>query len=90
MKILHVTAAVAPRYGGPSAAIWPMVSELHQAGMTVELVTTDADGPHRQLKNSDLPKVPFPLHVLPGPRESHVELAAWMNANAKQIGRAHV
>ena len=89
MKILHVMAAVAPRYGGPSAAIWPMVSALHDAGVTVELVTTDADGPHRQLKHSDLPKVPFPLHVLPGPRESHVELAAWMNANAKRFDVIH-
>ena len=88
-KLLHVMAAVAPRYGGPSSAIWPMLNALHNAGVDVELVTTDADGPSQRLSANQLPKVSFPVHLLPGPGQLPNELAAWVRSNIKRFNILH-
>jgi len=45
LKVLHVIPAVAPRYGGPSQAIFEMCRALRQQGAEVLIATTDADGP---------------------------------------------
>ncbi len=45
MKILHVIATVAPRYGGPSAALPVMCKALAARGHHVEVFTTNVDGP---------------------------------------------
>jgi glycosyltransferase involved in cell wall biosynthesis len=56
LKILHVIPAVAPRYGGPSTAIWPLVAGLNSLpSLIVDVATTDADGPRGRLAISDLP-----------------------------------
>lgn len=47
LKILQVIPAVAPRYGGPSQAIFEMCRALRQEGLDVLIATTDADGPSR-------------------------------------------
>jgi glycosyltransferase involved in cell wall biosynthesis len=47
MKVLHVIPAVASRYGGPSTAVLQMCRALAAAGTSVEIATTDADGPGR-------------------------------------------
>lgn len=47
MKVLHVVSTVAPRYGGPSAAVRGMSSALADLGAEVTVVGTDADGPGR-------------------------------------------
>jgi glycosyltransferase involved in cell wall biosynthesis len=47
MKVLHVIPSLAPRYGGPSAAIVPMVEALNRRGAQAEIAATDADGPGR-------------------------------------------
>jgi glycosyltransferase involved in cell wall biosynthesis len=47
LKVLHVIPAVAPRYGGPSQAIFEMCRALADRGLDVALATTDADGPSR-------------------------------------------
>lgn len=52
-RILHVIPAVAPRYGGPSAAITGMCRALLDLGYTVLLATTDADGPGHLLVETD-------------------------------------
>ncbi|MDY3557839.1 glycosyltransferase [Gemmata sp. JC673] len=45
LRILHVIPAVAPRYGGPSAAIVPMCEALNAlGGVTADVATTDVDG----------------------------------------------
>jgi glycosyltransferase involved in cell wall biosynthesis len=44
MKVLHVIPAVAPRYGGPSKAIFEMCTSLKSAGCEAVVCTTDADG----------------------------------------------
>ncbi len=47
LRVLHVIAAVAPRYGGPSTAVVGMCRALRAAGVEVLVATTDADGPGR-------------------------------------------
>jgi glycosyltransferase involved in cell wall biosynthesis len=45
MKILHVIANLAPRYGGPSKACWEMARVVAQLGHEVSIYTTNQDGP---------------------------------------------
>jgi glycosyltransferase involved in cell wall biosynthesis/SAM-dependent methyltransferase/uncharacterized protein YbaR (Trm112 family) len=45
MRVLHVTAWLAPRYGGPAAFVPEAAAALSLLGHDVEIVTTDADGP---------------------------------------------
>ncbi len=44
MKILHVIANLAPRYGGPSKACWEMARAVVQLGHQVSIYTTNQDG----------------------------------------------
>jgi len=44
LKALHVIPAVAPRYGGPSQAVFEMCRALSVRGVEIVLATTDADG----------------------------------------------
>ncbi len=44
LKILHVIPAVAPRYGGPSRAVFEICRTLRAGGTEVVVATTDADG----------------------------------------------
>ena len=45
LRILHVIPAIAPRYGGPTEAIFGMCRALGRRGIDVMIGTTDADGP---------------------------------------------
>ena len=45
MKILHVIANLAPRYGGPSKACREMARAVAQLGHEVSIYTTNQDGP---------------------------------------------
>lgn len=47
MRVLHVIPAVAPRYGGPSAAVVPMCDALMKSGVETVIVATNADGNRR-------------------------------------------
>jgi glycosyltransferase involved in cell wall biosynthesis len=47
MRILHVVASLAPRYGGPSTAVPQLCSALVARNHYVELFTTDRDGTER-------------------------------------------
>jgi len=51
MKILHVIASVAPRYGGPSKMVLELCRELGNRGHEVCIFTTNIDGD----KNLDAP-----------------------------------
>jgi glycosyltransferase involved in cell wall biosynthesis len=44
LKILHVIPSVAPRYGGPSQAVYTMCRALQAQGADVLIATTNADG----------------------------------------------
>ena len=64
MRVLHVIPAVAPRYGGPSTAIWPMTAALRElGGIDVEIATTDADGPGGRLTPADFPPTAGTVHL---------------------------
>lgn len=60
MKILHVLASLAPRYGGPSKACVEMAVAVARLGHEVKIFTTNIDGPndldvplnHPVMKNS--------------------------------------
>jgi len=43
MKVLHVIPSVSERSGGPGQAIFPMCRALQEKGISVTLVSTDAD-----------------------------------------------
>ena len=88
-RILHVMAAVAPNYGGPSAAIWPMLAALSDAGADVELVTTDAAGPRRRWAREEMPAVRFPIHVVAGQGESPTNLQKWVRSNVGSYDVLH-
>jgi glycosyltransferase involved in cell wall biosynthesis len=45
MRILHVIASLAPRYGGPSKVLPEMCTALAARGHDVEVFTTNIDGP---------------------------------------------
>src|SRR5262249_37786767 len=47
LRVLHVIPSVAPRDGGPSAAIAPMCRALAECGVEPFIVATDADGSGR-------------------------------------------
>jgi glycosyltransferase involved in cell wall biosynthesis len=47
MRILHVIGGVAPRYGGPSAALPALCRAVMDRGHSVEVFTTDINGPGR-------------------------------------------
>lgn len=48
MKVLHVIPSVSPLRGGPSVMLRTMARGLVQAGVEVDVATTDDDGPKRR------------------------------------------
>jgi glycosyltransferase involved in cell wall biosynthesis len=44
LRVLHVTPALAPVYGGPSQLLPRLVRKLSQSGLMVDVATTDANG----------------------------------------------
>jgi glycosyltransferase involved in cell wall biosynthesis len=55
MKILHVIANLAPRYGGPAKACWEMARAVAQLGHEVSIYTTNQDGPGELAVPTDRP-----------------------------------
>jgi glycosyltransferase involved in cell wall biosynthesis len=87
IRVLHVIPAVAPRYGGPSTAIWPMTAALRElGGIDVEVATTDADGPGGQLTSTDLPDGAGTVHLFHRQSSERLkasrELTSWLNGHA--------
>ena len=52
MRVLHATASLAPRDGGPSTAALGVNRELAGLGVDTQIVSTDADGPTGRLDPS--------------------------------------
>src|SRR5213593_4871329 len=64
MRILHVIPSLAPRYGGPSAALTPMCEALARVpGVSIEIATTDADGVAGRLTYASLPASAVPIFL---------------------------
>lgn len=96
MRVLHVIPAVAPRYGGPSAAVVGMVRALRSSGVDATLVATDADGEGRlrvqigrEAEWEGLPCWFFPRQWSEAWKLSW-PLARWLRAHVREWDLVHV
>lgn len=95
-RVLHVIPAVAPRYGGPSAATFGLCHALEAYGVDVVVATTDADGPGRLpvdtgslQKYLGVPVIFFPRAFSESFKWSG-PLSAWVHANAGAFDLVHI
>lgn len=95
-SVLHVIPAVAPRYGGPSAAVVGMCRALSVAGVSAMIATTDADGPGRlpveQGRLQTYSGVPayFFQRVASEAFKVSPGLAAWLKAHVRDFDLVHI
>jgi glycosyltransferase involved in cell wall biosynthesis len=96
MNALHVIPALAPRYGGPSAATLGMCRALEGAGVRTLIATTDADGSGRldvrvglEETFNGIPAVFFRRHFGEAFKWSS-GIAAWLRRNATRFDVVHV
>jgi glycosyltransferase involved in cell wall biosynthesis len=95
-NILHVIPAVAPRYGGPSAAIIGMCQALRELGMSTLVATTDADGDGRldvaegEVEDYEgVPMVFFPRQASEAYKWS-APLAVWLRQHVRDFDVVHI
>lgn len=96
LRVLHVIAAVARRYGGPSTAVLGMCRAIQASGLEPVVVTTDADGPHRltvplgsMVRFDGVPAVFFRRQWSETLKYSR-PLARWLEAHAADFDVVHV
>ena len=96
MRVLHVIASLAPRYGGPSAVTPQMARALAARGHHVEIFTTDADGPRRlevptgrRIQWRGIATTFFPVHW-PRPYAASAGLAAALRRRLPEFDVVHV
>lgn len=96
LKVLHVIPAVAPRYGGPSRAIFEMCRPLKEYGATVLVATTDADGGSRlpvrtgqELDYQSIPTIFFRRQWSEAYKYS-LPLARWLVQNVAGFDVIHI
>jgi glycosyltransferase involved in cell wall biosynthesis len=95
-RILHVLPAVAPRYGGPSAAILGMCRALDAAGYETVLATTDADGPGRltvpleSLQTYEGIRTVFFRRQFSEAYKWSRGLGAWLKAHVSEFNLVHI
>lgn len=96
LRVLHVIAGIASRYGGPTRAVLGMSETLQRLGVTTLIASTDADGAGRLAVELGQPvdylgsRVVFfsrrwmeSLKVAPG-------LGAWLDANVERFDVVHI
>jgi glycosyltransferase involved in cell wall biosynthesis len=96
LKVLHVIPAVAPRYGGPSQAIFEMCRALSEQGVEVLIATTNADGQSQlpvqtgaAFEYRGVRTIFFPARL--GERFNYSPaLASWLEENVKRFDVVHV
>src|SRR5262245_43443178 len=96
MRILHVIPSVSSKHGGPSVALAAMVRGLAECGVSVDVATTDDDGPDSRLD------VPLGLPVFrDGIKYIHfrkqtefykvsLDLSRWLKRSVAQYDLVHV
>ena len=94
MRVLHSIPGVAARYGGPSTAIWPMVTELNRlADVQAEIATTDADGPGGRVSAADLPNG-VRVHLFPRTWSEQwkvsIGMGRWLRQHAADYDLIHI
>jgi glycosyltransferase involved in cell wall biosynthesis len=95
MKILHVISGIAARYGGPTFAVRSLCSALSRVpGLTVELATTDADGPGGRLDPRAIADLPFLVHLCRRDWSERwkfsAELYRWLRRNVRRFDVVHL
>jgi glycosyltransferase involved in cell wall biosynthesis len=95
-NILHVIPAIAPRYGGPSAAMIGMCEALRSLNVSTLVVTTDADGGGRldvtdgEVQDYEgVPTLFFPRQASEAYKFS-APLARWLKSHVRDFDVAHV
>jgi glycosyltransferase involved in cell wall biosynthesis len=95
-NVLHVIPAVAPRYGGPSAAIIGMCHALRELDMSTLVATTDADGDGRldvadgEVQDYEgIPMVFFPRQASEAYKWS-APLAVWLRQHVRDFDVVHI
>ena len=96
MRVLHVIPAVAPRYGGPSRAIFEMCRALQERGIEPLIASTDADGAGRlpvetghPLVYKGVPVVFFSRQWSEAFKYSH-PLARWVGRHVQDFDVVHI
>ena len=96
MKVLHVIPSVAPRYGGPSRAIFEMCRASQKREAEVLIATTDADGQGRlpvelgtPLSYQGIQTIFFPRQWSEAFKYSY-PLSRWLEANVKNFDVVHI
>lgn len=94
IHVLHVVAAIAPRYGGLSTTIAATVAALgKRGGVRVTVLTTDADGPGGRI---DIGKVELAGELVGcrriGPEmwQYSAEMGAWLGTHAGRFDVVHI
>jgi len=96
MKVLHVIPAVAPRYGGPSAALPALCAALGRCGIDTTIAATDADGGGRLPVDVGVPTTYQGTRAIFFPRQFSESfkysgpLAAWLSQNVRSFDLVHV
>jgi len=96
VKVLHVIPAVAPRYGGPSRAVFEMCRPLLDRGVEVLIATTDADGDGRlpvevgrEIEYDGAPTIFFPRQFGEAYKYS-APLRRWLSKNVRDYDVVHI
>jgi glycosyltransferase involved in cell wall biosynthesis len=96
LKILHVIPSVAPRYGGPSKAVYTMCRALQDRGIEVLIATTNADGSEElpvalgeKIVYQGAPTIFFPRQWSEALKYSR-PLALWLEQNVENFDLAHI
>lgn len=101
LRVLHLIPSIAPCRGGPTTAVFDMVSALRQRGVDAAIVSTDDDGPgrlnqplDRWFDLHDVPVRLFPRWSPPVPplREFAISpsLGRWLDLSLKRWDVMHV
>ena len=96
MKVLHVIPAGAPRYGGPSRAVFEMCRAVRSSGAEVMVATTDADGAAHLPVKTGTPLDFQGTETIFFPRQLSERfgysypLASWLRANVASFDVVHI
>lgn len=77
MKVLHVIPSVSPLRGGPSVMLRTMAKGLAQAGVEVDVATTDDNGPGRLSVSHTIPIVEEAVTYRYFPRQTRFYTFSW-------------
>jgi len=95
MKVLHVIPSVGPLRGGPSVMLRTMVQALAEAGVTVDVATTDDNGPGRLTVINSKPVVEGEITYRYFRRQSRFytfswPLASWLGSHVHDYDLLHI